>query len=127
MVARGLAQVTSIRGRYERYVLSPEGERRGAELTRDTLARRGQASPLPSSRPHRTAVSAETWRDQLVDFLAGVDPNATALAVDLPPTRRVAAGWRVRIERCGPTKLLIQVTPPKNADSQVPSTTGTTT
>jgi len=109
----GLAEIAA-RGRYEHYALSRAGEQRGAELTRALLARRGQAtSPAPS--PAEPAGSASTSDlaekaalcDRLVAFLA--DPEAGSLTIDLPGAGAVPAGGRVKIERCGPSKLVIGV------------------
>lgn len=96
--------------RYERYVLSEKGERKASELTLALLTRHGQSTP--PARTSNAATQEDAWRDRLVDFL--VSPgDALVLTVDLPASERVGAGWRARIERCGPTKFMVHVAGPK--------------
>jgi hypothetical protein len=136
LVHRGLA-LAAPRGNYERHVLSPEGERRAAELTRAILVRRGQ-SAAPASPPEDPGLDGPVsvraaWCDRLVDFLTGeTGAEATTLVADLPSAGPGGESFRrVRVERCGPTKFLIQVgktrTSSEPADPDSPSTISCTT
>jgi hypothetical protein len=108
LVTRGLACIVS-RGRYERYALSAEGELQAAELTRGLLARRGRSStPALPLQSGPLAVKAALY-DRLVDFLAGPRSSAGTLNLDFPADEVLTSGLRVKIERCGPGKLLLHV------------------
>ncbi len=113
LVTRGLA-VTDLRGSRERHSLSWAGVQRAAELTREALACHGQApaSAMPVGDGPEVTQAKIAWCDRLVDFLAGTTgAQETTLVVDLPATGHVGPGRRVRVERCGPTKFLLQVSP----------------
>jgi hypothetical protein len=47
--------------------------------------------------------------DRLVDFLAGSLSAAGTLNLDFPADEVLTSGLRVKIERCGPGKLLLHV------------------
>ncbi len=115
LVTRGLA-VTMPCGSRERHALSPAGIRRATELTREALICHGQTPALAISVGDGPEVTQAkiAWCDRLVDFLAGTTGvQETTLVVYLPATGHVGPGRRVRVERCGPTKFLLQVNPPR--------------
>lgn len=110
----GLAEVVA-RGRYEHYALSRAGEQRAAELTRALLARRGQvaapsAAGMTAANATPDLAEKAALCDRLVAFLA--DPGSGSLTIDLPSAGAVPAGGRVKIERCGPSKLVISILQP---------------
>jgi len=108
MVQLGLAEVAA-RGRYERFVLSEEGVRRGAALTRALLARRGLAAPEPVVESDAVGDSdpRATFCDRLARFL--IDPESGSVTLDLVGGS-VAPGWRVKVDRCGPRKFVLSLT-----------------
>jgi len=114
LVTRGLAYMVS-RGRYERYALSVEGERLAADLTSNLLERRGRHAPsAPQPLPGALSVKAAVY-DKLVDFLDGSLSSAVALTLDFPAEGALSSDLRVKIERCGPGKLLLHVVKPRAA------------
>ena len=116
LIEMGLA-TKSRRGAYDRYTLSPRGEQVAADLTRALLGsdETAQAPPGMSgadgSAPDLSLQRRVEVLARLTDFLASAGPaaGATSLRIDLVGTRQVPRGLRVRVDRCGPSKLLVQV------------------